>query len=724
MPRRLASLASALLVAMLMLVLLALATRQAGAATAPAPAQNRTYPGASPCNTTLQACIDNTTAPGTIAIQPGTYVTSVTLSKALSLTGVSSATTILRALPNQRVRTVTGASIGSANIISGLTFAGGNVLGTSCPAGCGGAIQITGSAQPLLQNLIISNSTAQQLGGGLYAESGSPLTLVGVTIISNTSAHNSGGGLFAGDVLTLTNVSLLRNRAPNGAGGVRAASIVFMTGGIFQDNHAFNPGGAIRVSGPFTANGGLFSNNSAGIVIPNGSGINGGGLRADADALLLNVSFISNAVNNNGGGAFVVGQLNAFSMNVISNTAAHDGGGLYAVITGSLGGTFSGNLALSGRGGEFFGGGSADFDGAELTANQAATDGGGAFVVANARSSGANFTLNSAGGSGGGLFAGGDVQFNGSDYVTNTTALGGGAFVSGSAVLAGPTFQGNQAQNDAGGIFVALTATVLGPTFVGNKALNGIGGGLLVSGTLTGNGPTAQQNEARNGGGAYVSGTVDISFPQFVLNVAHNSLGGGLHTASPITITAGLFAGNVAADDGALDAQGGGAVVVNSLFVNNTATATQQTVAGAMLMSTNGPTTLLHNTLVDTSGHSQIAIINHGGQISVADNIVVGYGVAISGSFFFEDYNLFFDNLILTVTGHSLGHSLVANPQFVDPAGGNYHLSTASPARDAGVNAGLTTDFDGDPRPIGAGLDIGFDEFVFLNRLFLPLIMR
>jgi hypothetical protein len=51
-------------------------------------------------------------------------------------------------------------------------------------------------------------------------------------------------------------------------------------------------------------------------------------------------------------------------------------------------------------------------------------------------------------------------------------------------------------------------------------------------------------------------------------------------------------------------------------------------------------------------------------------------------------------------------------------------LAANSPARDAGVDVGLTKDFDGDPRPIGAGFDIGFDEFVLLNKLFLPLVMR
>jgi hypothetical protein len=46
----------------------------------------------------------------------------------------------------------------------------------------------------------------------------------------------------------------------------------------------------------------------------------------------------------------------------------------------------------------------------------------------------------------------------------------------------------------------------------------------------------------------------------------------------------------------------------------------------------------------------------------------------------------------------------------VDPTGYNFHLQDISPAIDAGVNIGLTTDLDGDPRPQGAEYDMGAFE--------------
>lgn len=52
-----------------------------------------------------------------------------------------------------------------------------------------------------------------------------------------------------------------------------------------------------------------------------------------------------------------------------------------------------------------------------------------------------------------------------------------------------------------------------------------------------------------------------------------------------------------------------------------------------------------------------------------------------------------------------------ADPRFVDPDNGDYHIDVWSSAVDVAETwPGLVNDFDGDPRPVGQGPDIGFDE--------------
>lgn len=50
-----------------------------------------------------------------------------------------------------------------------------------------------------------------------------------------------------------------------------------------------------------------------------------------------------------------------------------------------------------------------------------------------------------------------------------------------------------------------------------------------------------------------------------------------------------------------------------------------------------------------------------------------------------------------------------ADPLFVNPAAGDFHISTVSPAKDR-VMSGPARDFEGQARPAGAGFDLGADE--------------
>jgi len=113
----------------------------------------------------------------------------------------------------------------------------------------------------------------------------------------------------------------------------------------------------------------------------------------------------------------------------------------------------------------------------------------------------------------------------------------------------------------------------------------------------------------------------------------------------------------------------------------------------------------------------------------VADNFIVSnniavynanYGIWETGSV--GKNNKYYNNLVYgnASGGFSLQNSkdqgtITADPQFVNyqPDGsGDYHLKSTSPAIDAGTSiCAPATDFDGNPRPQGKGVDIGPYEY-------------
>jgi len=80
---------------------------------------------------------------------------------------------------------------------------------------------------------------------------------------------------------------------------------------------------------------------------------------------------------------------------------------------------------------------------------------------------------------------------------------------------------------------------------------------------------------------------------------------------------------------------------------------------------------------------------------------VYGSGSSCSGTYSLSSYQ--------TATGKG-EDSVQSEPQFVGPAGYDFHLKSTSPAIDKGLDIGLTIDFEGNPRPQGTGFDIGAFE--------------
>jgi hypothetical protein len=138
-----------------------------------------------------------------------------------------------------------------------------------------------------------------------------------------------------------------------------------------------------------------------------------------------------------------------------------------------------------------------------------------------------------------------------------------------------------------------------------------------------------------------------------------------------------------------------------------------------------------HNTIAFNSG-SEGGIRLAEGYITptVVNNIVVSntYGIRAhtyaSGTL---DYNNMWGN---TTQDYDLPgalepgrHDIQADPLFTDPAGDDFHLRAGSPCIDAGTDAGVMSDINGDPRPVGAGYDIGVYEFRQWY-IYLPLVEK
>lgn len=103
--------------------------------------------------------------------------------------------------------------------------------------------------------------------------------------------------------------------------------------------------------------------------------------------------------------------------------------------------------------------------------------------------------------------------------------------------------------------------------------------------------------------------------------------------------------------------------------------------------------------------------------VAVRNNVVVSDDAPIAQrAGFAHDHNV-----VWREDGGALGFDadatdLIANPGFVDLAGGDYHLLADSPAVDHGVDLGYQVDLDANPVPYGAAPDAGAFEFT------LPLV--
>jgi hypothetical protein len=258
---------------------------------------------------------------------------------------------------------------------------------------------------------------------------------------------------------------------------------------------------------------------------------------------------------------------------------------------------------------------------------------------------------------------------------------GGGMRIDGSSpTIRNCVLSNNRAVIPGGGGGIALSdssARILNCRFVGNRAVDG--GGLYISGgspvvqNCFFSANTARTNsitmlDGRGGGIAIIGGSVKVINTIFsgnqALPLSHEEFGLG---------------GGICLSDGSL-------TVVQSTFYDN-----YNTHGGSALHIQSGTATVANSILWADTGGAEIM-----GAATVTYSDVQG--------------------------GYTGIGNLNADPLFVNAAGGDFHLQSGSPCREAGTTSAPdlpATDLEGAPRVIGNAPDMGAYEFVPATALFV-----
>jgi len=338
-----------------------------------------------------------------------------------------------------------------------------------------------------------------------------------------------------------------------------------------------------------------------------------------------------------------------------------------------------------------------------------------------------------------------NVIINNTASISPTSGSGGGIYLYGasaSAIISGNQVLSNTAYSSSwgqggGGIGLDHSDATIQDNLIQDNTCGRAGGGIY---SRYGS-PRILDNEiranvaSRNGGGIY--SRWDNS-PLIQANlIISNSAGIGWHSGGIIivsydgtpTIAANRIFSNAASDGAGLGLETGGYFTVTNNFIahNNN--------GGIRLWELTRYGLIANNTIALNTGPEGGIYLAYGYITpTIVNNIVVSntYGIRAhtnaSGTL---DYNDVWGN---TTQDYDLPgalepgpYDIQADPLFVDPARDDYHLRAGSPCIDAGDPAGVPpappTDIDGDPRPVGARVDIGADEYRRYT-IYLPIVMK
>ena len=328
--------------------------------------------------------------------------------------------------------------------------------------------------------------------------------------------------------------------------------------------------------------------------------------------------------------------------------------------------------------------------------------------------------------SGGGVYVGlATARISNNQVFSNTAESGGGLYLERSAtVLSANTITSNTAAEEGGGLYLLGYGPTTGDhtisynTISANNASSG-GGLRLYQSNATLNSNIIAANNANSGGGLDLwDGAPTLSGNIVTSNTAYH--GGGLK----MQYTTATFSGDTFAANEAEYENGGGLYLFNSdaTFTNDVVIDNRANQYGGGLYVSGAGTSLhmLHTTIARNTGGdgSGVYVTDYEGNystVALTNTILVNHsvGINVTGGNTVTVNGVLWHGTPITISQSITAVVTVRNQHTGDPAfaADGYHLTANSDAIDAGVDAGVGTDLDLDLRPIGAGFDIGADEF-------------
>jgi len=418
-----------------------------------------------------------------------------------------------------------------------------------------------------------------------------------------------------------------------------------------------------------------------------------------------------------GGGIYIYDAESLIKNSQIYSNTAWNGGGIY-VRTGTTtliqDNIFSNNVLLRGGGVNVANRGLTVISKSKVHDNVAGYKGGGLYAslatdlshktVTHISINDSVFTYNNSE-RGGGIYSGTAITITNSSIMSNTATDGGGLYL--------------LPWSDAG-----ATAMVDNNSIFYNTATGNGGGGFIIGyGT---NVTTIKNNNIQfnnsgleclncvnwGGGGLYLDVNAVLDKNKIINNYSQAFGGGLLLENADVELRNNIVAKNQSYSSGC------GIVMIDSV-ANYFHTTIADNYGGSGsglcliegLMSPYKSEATLSNTIIVSQTYGIIV-----GELSTATLNSTLWGIGDSKN----EYDWAGTGTISTT------NDFWGNPDFVDPDAGDYHIGAGSAAIDKGIDAGVKTDIDFQPRPYLTP-DLGADEYWppgALKFIYLPLVMR